>query len=63
MNCPNTTKIISNRFLLGNFWMPGTELDIATAYHEAGHAVVALVHDRPVHRVSVLPNQIGRAHV
>ncbi len=37
--------------------MPSTELDIATAYHEAGHAVVALVHDRPVHRVSVLPNQ------
>ena len=31
--------------------------DLATAYHEAGHAVVALAHDRPVHRVSVLPNQ------
>jgi hypothetical protein len=28
-----------------------------TAYHEAGHAVVALAHDRPVHRVSILPNQ------
>jgi hypothetical protein len=28
-----------------------------TAYHEAGHAVVALLHDRPVHRVSILPNQ------
>ena len=31
--------------------------DIATAYHEAGHAVAALAQDRPVHRVSVLPNQ------
>lgn len=29
----------------------------ATAYHEAGHAVVALVLERPVHRVSILPNQ------
>jgi hypothetical protein len=31
--------------------------DEATAYHEAGHAVVALALDRPVHRVSVLPNR------
>lgn len=31
--------------------------DEATAYHEAGHAVVALALGRPVHRVSVLPNQ------
>ena len=31
--------------------------DLVTAYHEAGHAVVALALDRPVHRVSVLPNQ------
>jgi ATP-dependent Zn protease len=31
--------------------------DPATAYHEAGHAAVALALDRPVHRVSVLPNQ------
>jgi ATP-dependent Zn protease len=31
--------------------------DEATAYHEAGHAVVALALDRPVHRVSVLPGQ------
>ena len=31
--------------------------DSATAYHEAGHAAVALALDRPVHRVSVLPNQ------
>jgi hypothetical protein len=28
-----------------------------TAYHEAGHAVVALALGRPVHRVSVLPNR------
>jgi hypothetical protein len=31
--------------------------DELTAYHEAGHAVIALVLDRPVHRVSVLPNR------
>jgi hypothetical protein len=31
--------------------------DKLTAYHEAGHAVVALVLDRPVHRVSILPNR------
>lgn len=31
--------------------------DEITAYHEAGHAVVALALDRPVHRVSVLPNR------
>ncbi len=31
--------------------------DPATAYHEAGHAAIALALDRPVHRVSVLPNQ------
>jgi hypothetical protein len=32
--------------------------DPATAYHEAGHAVVALCLGRPVHRVSVLPNHL-----
>jgi ATP-dependent Zn protease len=31
--------------------------DEATAYHEAGHAVVALALGRPVHKVSVLPGQ------
>jgi hypothetical protein len=31
--------------------------DEATAFHEAGHAVVALALGRPVHRVSVLPNR------
>jgi len=30
--------------------------DTATAYHEAGHAVMALALDRPVQRVSVRPN-------
>ncbi len=30
--------------------------DEATAYHEAGHAVVALALGRPVHHVSVLPD-------
>jgi hypothetical protein len=31
--------------------------DETTAYHEAGHAVVALALGRPIHRVSVLPNR------
>jgi ATP-dependent Zn protease len=31
--------------------------DPATAYHEAGHAVVALAMDRPVRIVSVLPSR------
>lgn len=31
--------------------------EIATAYHEAGHAVVALIFDRPVHKISILPNR------
>jgi hypothetical protein len=36
--------------------------DPVTAYHEAGHAVIALVLDRPVHRVSVLPNRDRLGH-
>ena len=32
--------------------------DQATAYHEAGHAVVALALGRPVHQVSILPNSV-----
>ena len=36
---------------------PPGEYDRVTAYHEAGHAVVALALGRPIHRVSVLPNQ------
>ena len=31
--------------------------DAATAYHEAGHAVLALALGRPVQRVSALPNR------
>jgi ATP-dependent Zn protease len=31
--------------------------DPATAYHEAGHAVMSLALGQPVHRVSVLPNR------
>lgn len=36
----------------------------ATAYHEAGHAVVALVLDRPVHRVSIQTDRerLGACH-
>lgn len=33
-----------------------TEQDIMTAYHEAGHAVMALIVGRDIHRVSILPN-------
>ena len=39
-----------------------TQHDPVTAYHEAGHAVIALVLDRPVHRVSVLPNRDRLGH-
>lgn len=40
--------------------MDSTSNDLleATAYHEAGHAVVALALGRPVQRVSILPNQL-----
>lgn len=34
----------------------------ATAYHEAGHAVVALILGRPVERVSVLPDRELAGH-
>jgi ATP-dependent Zn protease len=33
------------------------EPSAATAYHEAGHAVVALALGRPVHRVTILPDR------
>src|SRR6266851_9830456 len=36
--------------------------DEATAYHEAGHAVVALALGRPVQRVSVLPDREQLGH-
>ncbi|MCE9565062.1 MAG: cell division protein FtsH [Planctomycetes bacterium] len=43
--------------------MPDTpQHDPITAYHEAGHAVVALALGRPVHRVSVLPNRDRLGH-
>lgn len=35
---------------------PAPPFDPVTAYHEAGHAVMALALGRPVHKVSVLPN-------
>lgn len=31
--------------------------DPATAYHEAGHAVMALTLDRPIHQVSIIPGR------
>ena len=36
---------------------PAPDRDPATAYHEAGHAVVALALGRPVHKVSILPSR------
>src|SRR5437867_947578 len=33
------------------------QFDEATAYHEAGHAVLALALGRPVHSVSILPER------
>ena len=36
---------------------PPNPVSIATAYHEAGHAVVALELDRPVVKVSILPDR------
>jgi ATP-dependent Zn protease len=33
-------------------------VDVVTAYHEAGHAVLALLLGRPVHRVSVRANHL-----
>lgn len=35
------------------------EREIATAYHEAGHAVIALALGRPLHRVTIVP---GKTH-
>lgn len=35
---------------------------IATAYHEAGHAVLALFLGRPIQRVSILPSQQRLGH-
>ena len=35
---------------------PAAPFDLLTAYHEAGHAVMALICGRPVHKVSVRPN-------
>ena len=35
--------------------MSGSEQDTHTAYHEAGHAVIALMLGRSVHEVSILP--------
>lgn len=43
---------------------------VATAYHEAGHAVVALALGRPIERISIVPGKthaglasLGRCHI
>jgi ATP-dependent Zn protease len=45
--------------------MTATAGEIATAYHEAGHAAVALALGRPVQRVSIQPKQmrLGRCEL
>ena len=45
--------------------MSATAGEVATAYHEAGHAVVALSLGRPVQRVSIEPKQmrLGRCEL
>jgi hypothetical protein len=42
--------------------MTPSATEIATAYHEAGHAVMALALRRPIHRVSIEPNQLRLGH-
>jgi ATP-dependent Zn protease len=42
--------------------MPSTQDEVATAHHEAGHAVVALALGRVVQRVSVKSNQLRLGH-
>jgi hypothetical protein len=41
-------------------WRQGepTPQDVATAYHEAGHAAMSLMLRRPIERVSIEPNQV-----
>lgn len=42
-------------FVVFSSRMSGSEQDTHTAYHEAGHAVIALMLGRSVHEVSILP--------
>jgi ATP-dependent Zn protease len=37
--------------------------ELLTAYHEAGHAVVALHHNLPVQRVSIVEDDDSHGHV
>jgi hypothetical protein len=37
-------------------------VEVHTAWHEAGHAVMAMIFDRPVHRVSILPDDERLGH-
>ena len=58
---------LSDHFLAarsGDILTPMTfsPIEIATAYHEAGHAVMALALGRPVQRVSVQPNRLRLGH-
>src|SRR5262245_53569141 len=43
----------------GNIEEMDEPFDEVTAYHEAGHAVVALALGRPVDRVSILPDRVN----
>ena len=42
---------------LGKFWTRMMDKKTLTAYHEAGHAVMALLMGRSVQKVSVIPSQ------
>ncbi|MDX1965663.1 MAG: hypothetical protein SFV23_00705 [Planctomycetaceae bacterium] len=42
--------------------MTSTPEETATAYHEAGHAVLALALGRPVQRVTIEPNELRLGH-
>lgn len=42
--------------------MPHSTEEIVTAYHEAGHAVMALALGRPVHAVSIEPDRVRLGH-
>ncbi len=56
MHIGQRTLPSDSRILTNSFMAPPTPEQI-TAYHEAGHAVVALAQGRAVQRVSIVPNE------
>jgi hypothetical protein len=51
-------QIEEGRILTSDGSTPDAAANLATAYHEAGHAVIALALGRNVQRVSILPNRL-----